>query len=38
MNQYNVLSDPNKDVPKFVVSLNDKIDSPYRDVEDLNIM
>jgi len=28
----------NKDVPKFVVSLDDKIDSPYRDVEHLNIM
>ena len=27
-----------KDVPKFVVSLDDKIDSPYRDVEHLNIM
>jgi len=28
----------NKDVPKFVVSLDDRIDSPYRDVEHLNIM
>ncbi len=28
----------NKDVPKLVVSLDDKIDSPYRDVEHLNIM
>jgi predicted AAA+ superfamily ATPase len=28
----------NKDVPKLVVSLDEKIDSPYRDVEHLNIM
>ena len=28
----------NKDVPKFVVSLDDKIDSPYRNVEHLSIM
>ena len=28
----------NKDVPKFVVSLDDRIDPPYRDVEHLNIM
>ena len=28
----------NKDVLKFVVSLDDKINSPYRDVEHLNIM
>jgi len=28
----------NADVPKFVVSLDEKIDSPYRDVEHLNIM
>jgi len=27
-----------KDVTKFVVSLDNKIDSPYRDVEHLNIM
>jgi len=27
----------NKDVPKFVVSLDEKIDSPYREVEHLNI-
>jgi len=38
LNQYNAFSDPNSDEPKFVVILDYKIDSPYRDVEHLNFM